>query len=453
MPPAHWMNDPNGPVWYQGKYHLFYQHNPNGDTWGDIHWGHTQSSDLVNWEHLPIALYPSTDAGELHCFSGCVVIDGDTPTLFYTSVGEGKRDARSGAVQCMARGDASLSHWKKNGKPVLTSDIHKERIMEWRDPFVWKENGSWYMVLGGSRNGYGVILLYKSADLEHWRYVNILLENQDTTFLECPNLLSFGDKKVLVYSPSDEVVYHIGTIDAQGVFITEHTGILDHSGRYGFYAPNTLLNDPHGRLIMWGWVTEECRGGLQIAGYNGALSLPRELSLGSEGNLEQRLIPEIDTLHEGEPEEINGNLNNSRIMLKTRSRAFDMRLHTECSDDDDFYINLLETPDNTGADGEKTRIHYSAKTNTVTLEKGQTSLSNEPFKNMQQCVLSSKQKTLDMRIILDHSIIEIFVNNQETITGRLYPTRIDADGLSISGKVCGLSLKLWQMRGASPNIK
>src|SRR5438552_13308335 len=75
-PPANWMNDPNGPIYHQGYYHLFYQHNPYGEQWGHMHWGHARSRDLVRWEHLPIALWPSADKGEEHCFSGCATLDG-----------------------------------------------------------------------------------------------------------------------------------------------------------------------------------------------------------------------------------------------------------------------------------------------------------------------------------------------------------------------------------------
>jgi len=89
-PPAFWNNDPNGPIYHRGWYHLFYQHNPYGDDWGNMHWGHVRSRDLAHWEHLPIALWPSKESGEDHVFSGCAVLAKGRPLIFYTSIGRGQ---------------------------------------------------------------------------------------------------------------------------------------------------------------------------------------------------------------------------------------------------------------------------------------------------------------------------------------------------------------------------
>jgi beta-fructofuranosidase len=117
---------------------LFYQYNPYGDHWGTIHWGHVCSADLVHWEHLPIALHPSTEHGEVHCYSGCTVLDDGEPKILYTSVGEGERNAGTGAEQWLATSNDGMRTWMKyQGNPVMTAEIHGGvDIREWRDPFA-----------------------------------------------------------------------------------------------------------------------------------------------------------------------------------------------------------------------------------------------------------------------------------------------------------------------------
>ena len=115
LPPSQWMNDPNGPIFHNGWYHLFYQYNPYGDVWGNCHWGHARSRDLVHWEHLPIALAPLHEAGEEHCYSGCAAIDDQgRPLLIYTSVPFGNRGPECRYAQWAAVGDDELLTWQRH---------------------------------------------------------------------------------------------------------------------------------------------------------------------------------------------------------------------------------------------------------------------------------------------------------------------------------------------------
>ena len=110
---ANWINDPNGPVFFNGEYHMFFQHNPYGDKWGNMSWGHAVSSDLVHWSHLPIALTPVPGSYDKDgVFSGCCVIDNGVPTIIYTGVDP--------EVQCIARSYDNMRTWKKfSGNPVI----------------------------------------------------------------------------------------------------------------------------------------------------------------------------------------------------------------------------------------------------------------------------------------------------------------------------------------------
>jgi beta-fructofuranosidase len=441
--PSHWMNDPNGPVFYNGYYHIFYQHNPTGDGWGNIHWGHGRSRDLVHWEHLPIALAPSPEYGEKHCFSGCVVLDNGIPTAMYTGISGDEHGSRLGAVQRLARSDDTMCTWHKHPVPVLRSEIHDDpSIIEWRDPFIWKE-AEWNLILGGSRNGYGCILLYRSSNLIDWRYIGVLLEDHDYPLIECPNLLRFGNRSMIFYSPNAEVVYHIGTVDAHNHFITESAGILDHSGRRGFYAPNTLLNDPNGRYICWGWIPEDARGSLAIPGYNGALSLPRILTLKDDGSLQQDAAGELERLFSEPLETLSFSLCDEEKQFTTRGHELEITLTASLNRDDDFCLNIYQSKQAEGTRvSERTRIHYSAKTGALTLEKGLSSLSGRAIQDFQRAFLNPRRSVLELRIFLDHSIIEIFANHTTVISGRLYPDFKDSDGLSISGRIKDVSVTI-----------
>ncbi|MDR1901656.1 MAG: glycoside hydrolase family 32 protein [Treponema sp.] len=434
--PAGWMNDPNGPLWFEGYYHLFYQYNPTGDSWENIHWGHARSRDLLRWEHLPPALAPSPELGELHCFSGCAVVDRDTPVILYTSVGEGERNARSGAEQRLARSLDGMRTWRKYPAPILTNAIHDTPVTDWRDPFVWRENGQWNLLLGGGRNGGGCITLYHSSNLIDWRYCGVFFENPAYHFLECPNLLRFGDKSVLIYSPDEEVRYHIGFINSTGQFENEKTGVLDYSGKRGFYAPNTLLNDPAGRYITWGWITEKSRKGYPIQGYNGALSLPRILALNASGDITQTPAQEIDGLFAELTEEAEFSLVGGERQFKTRGRELEITLNFNPAENDDFSFNVYQSPDNR----ECTRIHYNGERRELSLEKAASTLAVEPAKDAQRGKLSGDCRSL--RVFLDHSIIEIFAGDQAAISGRVYPVLEASQGLSISGRIRGARVRI-----------
>lgn len=442
-----WINDPNGPIWYQGYYHLFYQYNPHSPYWGDMHWGHTRSRDLIHWEHLPVALAPDGFHGEKHCFSGCAVLNGETPAILYTSIGEGSRGARLGAEQRLAVSHDGMITWERSQKdPVITGEIHKgEQIREWRDPFVWRENDGWHLLLGGSRNGYGCVLLYRSDNLYDWRYAGILYETRDYPFLECPNLLTFGETKVLLYSPNRSVRYHIGRIENDR-FVTQAEGILDSSGRSGFYACNTLLNDPKGRYITWGWLTEEAKGGLQLSDCTCALSLPRVLSL-RENKLCQAPAEELKTLRRP-PEKLQSEPLSGELVFSGYSRSFEIKLDAQVCASDDFYLHVLETPDHS----ESTSVHYCAGTGYLTLEKGRTSLSDEPSKMFQRAKLEPGTGRLNLHVFVDYSTIEIFANYQEAISGRLYPICKNADGVRITGTASSLSATMWRLKEAKPTF-
>lgn len=297
-PPGNWMNDPNGPIFHRDYYHMFYQHNPYGDAWGHMHWGHSRSKDLVHWEHLPVALWPSEPSGEKHCFSGCAALNAKgEPMIFYTSIGHPRPECWIALPE-----DSDLIRWKKfHGNPILTEASPGTNYYDFRDPFVFKHQNRTFMVHGGNLNkakgGQAVVSLYEAEnpELTKWKYRSIPFHHPDPKVvnIECPLFFPLDGKFVLITSPHRACDYFIGKFDPDaGKFTFEIQGMLDHSSQ--FYAPN-CLEDSQGRRILWGWI----RGFPERQGWNGCLSVPRILSI-RNGRLVQTPAPEVARLRQRE---------------------------------------------------------------------------------------------------------------------------------------------------------
>ncbi|HEU5485230.1 MAG TPA: glycoside hydrolase family 32 protein [Microlunatus sp.] len=303
LPPSGWLNDPNGVSRIDGRYHVFYQHNPDGPTHGNIHWGHASSTDLVHWADEPVALAPT--AGSINqngCWSGCVVDDGGVPTAVYTAV----QDHAGNAGVAVARSDRTLLQWEQD--PELKIGTPEDpAIGEVRDPYVFRFRGRRYAVQGaGHHEGEPQLLLYACDDLDDWTLLGPLLTYQDpvaaavapANIWECPNLFELGARWVLVLSlwrrvddrhELSGVRYLTGDLvdtDDGLRFVAEYGGSVDTGPT--FYAPQVLVDG--GRALLWGWAWEGAdRTAQEIsdAGWAGTLTFPRELSLGAHGLISQ----------------------------------------------------------------------------------------------------------------------------------------------------------------------
>ena len=331
--PAQWMNDPNGLIFYKGWYHLFYQYDPFGDRWGQMHWGHARSRDLVRWEDLPIALWPSVEAGEEHVFSGSVYLGPKgKPVAFYTSIGKDREP--EGWIATPE--DDDLIRWRKD--PVrITQAIHAGRpLAEWRDPFLFKDTGLDYMLLGGGLDGRGVVALYKatSPDLRKWQYLGPMFTHPDADVrnVECPNLVFVDGKAVLLVSVHGRIESFVGEL-RNTTFVTETRGVLGE----GSYASQVFQNVPD-RVVEIAWVNTSSH-----KGWNGYLTLPSELRVAKDGTLLRTPVKELAKLRgkrtsvpggtlsgelplpEGEALEIEATVEPgeaTRVGLRLRSGAF-----------------------------------------------------------------------------------------------------------------------------------
>ena len=287
--PAQWMNDPNGPIYYKGWYHVFYQFNPYGAQWGNMHWGHARSKDLVNWEQMPVALWPSKAEGEDHVYSGSTFPRADgTPMAFYTSIG-----ARDPEQWAAVSHSPDLSVWSKvPTNPVVSEKNHgAEHIAEWRDPFVFSAGHATYLLTGGGLDGRGVVLLYRAANpnLTSWSYQGVLFEHPDKAVanIECPNFAFIDGKWVLLTSTYGKVESFVGRLDLdRGKFLMEKRGVLAD----GSYA-SQLVHDAAGHVVHLAWMHTD-----QGKAWNGYLTLPSLLSVSPDGTLLRKPIPRLATL-------------------------------------------------------------------------------------------------------------------------------------------------------------
>src|SRR5919202_218942 len=285
-PEVGWINDPNGPIEWDGRFHLFFQRNPLAAAWAPrVHWGHAVSDDLCAWSVWPDALEPSKegpDAGG--CWSGCVVDDAGTPTAVYSGLASG---ATAPMTVCLARGDATLGTWRKDSRnPVIAGPPAGAALTAFRDPFVWREDGRWRMVIGaGMPDGGGAVLAYSSPGLLRWEPEGVLCRAAEAGIAtgpiwECPQYFRLGGRRVLLISVWDGEPSHAVALvgsEAGGRFTVGRAVRFDHGA--DCYSPATML-DSSGRRLAWAWAWEAHGREAGRAGESaGALTLPRVLTL------------------------------------------------------------------------------------------------------------------------------------------------------------------------------
>ncbi|MFN7994922.1 MAG: glycoside hydrolase family 32 protein [Bryobacteraceae bacterium] len=440
MPAANWMNDPNGPIYWQGQYHMFYQYNPNGAFWGDMHWGHAVSPDMLHWKHLPMALAPTPGGPDKDgVFSGCAVIDKASVTAVYTGVNP--------EVQCIATSSGDLTTWQKYPRnPVIPGPPTGMEVAGFRDPAVWREGDMWLMALGsGFRGKGGAVLLYESPDLREWKYVHPLVAGRmragaadakdpvgSGEMWECPDFFALGSKHVLVISTERVVKYFLGRY-ANRQFTPETEGRIDFGS---YYAARTMTNTG-GRRILWGWITEGRTVDAQkAAGWSGAMSLPRELSL--EGSrLMMKPAAEVEKLR-GRP-------------LGDRPSGDGIEIRAEIDPGSAMQAGLKIRA---SADGrEETLVYYDKQARMLVVDRARSSTDpSADGKNQSAPFYLGNNEPLRLNLFLDGSVVEIFANDRACLTARIYPTGAESTGIGLhssGGAARLIAMHGWELKPVS----
>lgn len=315
--PGNWINDPNGFIYYKGKYHLFYQYFPYMPEWGTMHWGHAVSEDLIHWEHLGIALFPSKDYDRNGVFSGTALEQDEKLFLYYSAVKyletddediHRSKDEQFETSQAMIISEDGYHFDNMKEKKKIIPVIRDEKIAHpanTRDPKVWKYNDRYYMILGSTlQNEQGRVLFFESKDGEQWEYVNQYQHKNFGTVLECPDLFEICGQYVFQGSPmkimEDGLEYANNSICAC-VDFTEEKCELSLPDSYQFvdygldlYAPQTNL-DKDGNRVMIGWMRmpEAVPGDEERCSWNGMMCTPRVMEI-REGHIMYQIHPQAD---------------------------------------------------------------------------------------------------------------------------------------------------------------
>ena len=464
LPAANWMNDPNGPIYWNGSYHMFYQYNPNGAYWGDMHWGHAISPDMVHWRHLPVALAPTPGGPDANgCFTGTAVVQDGHVVILYTGVEASTADQATikdanpplRETQCLAvANDPDLRTWTKRPTPVLAAPPQSlENVDGFRDPSPWRQGEWWYMVTAcGIANQGGGVLLFRSNDLRSWEYLH-MLSRRDLSgqagldpfdpweVWECPEFFALGDWHVLIFSTAGKTYWQSGKLDEKEmIFHPEQAGILDYGS---FYAAKTQL-DQRGNRIVWGWITEtRPLAEYKAAGWAGLMSLPRVLSTSSDGRLRFRVAGEVDQLRGREHHLMRtASEENNQQQIKA------MRIDACCGEIlctaqrkmGPFHLTLSGSAESAAT---WLTLEYDPK------HPDQITVDARPL------LLNVEEgDDLEIHAYVDGSVIELLVNDQVACTRRFYYSGSKPQSLCLqwTGSTAAIrNLSVWQLSPISPN--
>ncbi|XP_078170611.1 LOW QUALITY PROTEIN: beta-fructofuranosidase, insoluble isoenzyme 4-like [Carex rostrata] len=316
--------DPNGPMYFNGVYHLFYQYNPNGSLWGDIIWGHSVSTDLINWIRLEPALNHTSSFDIKGCWSGsATILSLNQLVILYTGGNTENQQVQNMAVP-KNQSDPFLREWVKSDHNPLIQPVGDLDPGNFRDPTTgWLgPDGLWRIAVGAELNGNGAAILYKSEDFVHWNRTKKPLHSTNSSRVwECPDFYpvsyernrgldpsvpgSGKEKHVLKMSLTDTRMdyYLLGRYDEENDIFVPDKEIEEYwmwpridFGNY--YASKSFYDSNKGRRISWGWTNESDSESDDVAkGWAGIHAIPRSVWLDTTGKqLIQWPVEEIESL-------------------------------------------------------------------------------------------------------------------------------------------------------------
>jgi len=436
--------DPNGAIFWRGRYHLFYIYQENR-----VHcFGHISSVDMVHWRQHPTPLFPTADSPDRGMFSGnCFINKNGEATMIFHGVGAGN---------CIATStDDNLDDWTKlPSNPIIPNPTGKENFTSW-DPFGWVESDTYYALFGGAPKSGKPTTVFKADKLDNWHYVGPFMhhdmpdvaENED---ISCANFFKLGGKRVLVCIAHNRGTrYYVGEWKNEQFYpeVHERMSWVDNA----YFAPRTL-EAPDGRQVLWCWIFDQRDGkARKESGWSGEMSLPRELSLGDDNRLRMRPIRELERLRYNEQTLKNVSIpaNKEVVLDKIVGNTIELELQIDPQDAKQVGIKVCRSP----SGEEETPVFYDVTGQQIKIDTTKSSLGQGPKKVESGPFALESKELLTLRVFVDRSIVEAFANDRQAVMRRIYPSRPDSLTVSVfanGGKAKIKELKAWQMAPSNP---
>lgn len=457
IPQSGWTNEPHGFVYHKGKYHFFYQKTAQPYKLF-MNWGHISSPNLVQWKDHPPVLWPGQPYDTKGIWSGTAVLDkNNTPAIMYTGVDFVK------AHMSLAYGNDSLDQWNKyQGNPAVAQG--PEGYQDFRDPYIWKENDIWYMIVGSGIYETGTVVLYTSRDLKNWEFHGRLYRGRENagdvgTFWEMPVFLKFDDTYVLVVNtlPDAHTIYWTGKFENNEFIPDTHepkklelinTSLapMVTTDEYGRKIGINIIPDTHKELTNdpaahkeWGWAN--------------VFSLPRVWEL-QDGRLTRKPLPELKALREQEEYHDSVTVSSSTDgFFNTSGRRLEFKATIENVDANKVGFEIGKNPDGS----EVTRLYYNFYTGRFNVDRSNSSTYRYARENLIDGAYElPSEGTFDLHVYIDHSVVEVFINHQDGFTTRMFPKKPGSDHLDLfveGGSATFKDVSIWKLKSMTdPSI-
>ena len=459
------LNDPNGLCFWQGNWHLFYQAYPPEDP--RQHWGHAISTDLIHWEDLPYCIYPDP---EDCCYSGSTYVEDDRVIAMYHGTRVGNMVATSE--------DPLLLNWEKvNNQPVIPMPRKGESVpYNVFDPCIWRSNGKYYSLSAGQRKdgpgGQNVATdyLFESDDLSRWRYLHPFIEGDRYSRVgddgACPYFWPIGDKYILLFfSHSSGGQYLLGDYDEekQKFHVTYGEKFnFGPPGPGGVHAPSAAPQQDGSVIVIFNMNPAK-----KTEGWDQIMSLPRRLTLSQSGNsVDVSPVGDIESLRDELTEFASFELpKNSDVAINDlpnrtgpafQNNSFELNCEIQPSDASVVQLDVLCSPDKEEYTrisvyrerGYPDRATFSRRTRSsfVSIDNAYASLDPGVRCRAPETleVYVAPEEPIQLRVFVDRSIVEVFVNNRKCVALRVYPSREDSLGICMRSQ--GASTKITQLK-------